>query len=120
MERPGDASLIDHLLTVMQATGADWTRTFRNLTKVSIGDAESVSAFVEFVLGDLPSLDVIRARTKPKYDDDQLRVIAPLLVCLLGFHSTPHIDTDLGSTAGPTPAAYVRYPRPCSFAARAG
>lgn len=77
-----DVQLVKSLLDVMQASGADFTNTFRNLTWISL-DGEDLAAekeaFLEFMLGQTASRDSLVAARKPDVPLERIQMLRRMI-----------------------------------------
>jgi len=83
---PDDKALLEDLFAAMQATGADFTNTFRCLSRVTIpprGAEEPVSEgardpVVEYILEQCWNLETMKAKNTPKIPLENLKVLIGL------------------------------------------
>eukprot|EP00744_Colponema_vietnamica_P013158 GILI01018458.1.p1 GENE.GILI01018458.1~~GILI01018458.1.p1 ORF type:complete len:696 (-),score=147.99 GILI01018458.1:178-2265(-) len=74
VESEDDKQLVDSLLAVMEHTGADWTNTFRRLSKISpLGGPSAVSDAVSLLASGCYSSSVLARKAEPQIPVRQLR-----------------------------------------------
>uniref|UniRef100_A0A8C5MC63 Selenoprotein O n=1 Tax=Leptobrachium leishanense TaxID=445787 RepID=A0A8C5MC63_9ANUR len=89
LEREDDGKLISDLLETMNATGADFTNTFRALSRYA-GDSISSEDFLDLLLEQCASAEELKVVFKPKMDPRQLSMMLmlaqsnPQLFALIG------------------------------------
>ncbi|XP_063297748.1 protein adenylyltransferase SelO, mitochondrial-like [Pelobates fuscus] len=87
-----DSSLISDLLETMNKTGADFTNTFRVLSKYA-GNFVSAEDFLDILTEQYASLDELKVVFKPKMDPRQLSVM------LMLAQSNPQLFALIGTKA---------------------
>ncbi|CAH2278204.1 Hypothetical predicted protein [Pelobates cultripes] len=87
-----DSSLISDLLETMNKTGADFTNTFRVLSKYA-GNSVNAEDFLDILTEQCASLDELKVVFKPKMDPRQLSVM------LMLAQSNPQLFALIGTKA---------------------